>query len=101
MKAIDKLFLGLSLFSLGLTSCSDFDEVNTDPSKTQLGSVKSYFALNQSFSKIQMDLVQVNVYTFITGEKVLVFLQRRNICLLVIMMMIISALFTIQQLHFL
>ena len=65
MKAIDKLFLGLSLFSLGLTSCSDFDEVNTDPSKTQLGSVKSYFALNQSFSKIQMDPS--------TGERVYVY----------------------------
>lgn len=69
MKAIDKLFLGLSLFSLGLTSCSDFDEVNTDPSKTQLGSVKSYFALNQSFSKIQMDpSTGERVYVYNWGE---------------------------------
>ena len=54
--------------------------MNTDPSKTQLGSVKSYFALNQSFSKIQMDpKKQVNVHTFITGEKVLVFLQKKHL----------------------
>ena len=46
MKTINNLFWGLGLISLGLTSCSDFDEVNTDPSKTELGSVKSYYALN-------------------------------------------------------
>lgn len=65
MKTINNLFWGLGLISLGLTSCSDFDEVNTDPSKTELGSVKSYYALNQSFSKIQMDPS--------TGERVYVY----------------------------
>jgi len=69
MKTINNLFWGLGLISLGLTSCSDFDEVNTDPSKTELGSVKSYYALNQSFSKIQMDpSTGERVYVYNWGE---------------------------------
>lgn len=69
MKTINNLFWGLGLISLGLTSCSDFDEVNTDPSNTELGSVKSYYALNQSFSKIQMDpSTGERVYVYNWGE---------------------------------
>ena len=81
MKTINKLFLGLGLIGFGLTSCSDFDEVNTDPSKTELGSVKSYYALNYSFSKIQMDpSTGERVYVYNWGEGARLFTEKRNIC---------------------
>lgn len=66
MKTINKLFLGLGLLSLsGLYSCSDFDEVNSDPSKTPISSVKPQYALNQSIGKSMMDPS--------TGERVVVY----------------------------
>lgn len=66
MKTINKLFLGLGLLSLsGLYSCSDFDEINSDPSKTPITSVKPQYALNQSIGKSMMDPS--------TGERVFVY----------------------------
>lgn len=64
MKTINKLFVGLIGLS-SLYSCSDFDEVNTDPSKTPFESLKAYYTLNQSFSTMQMDPS--------TGERVFVY----------------------------
>lgn len=80
MKTINKLFLGLGLIGFGLTSCSDFDEVNTDPSKTELGSVKSYYALNYSFSKIQMDpSTGERVYVYNWGEGARLFTEKKHL----------------------
>lgn len=66
MKTINKIFLGLGLLSLsGFYSCSDFDEINSDPSKTPITSVKPQYALNQSIGKSMMDPS--------TGERVVVY----------------------------
>ena len=56
MKTINKIFIGLGLVGMsGLYSCSDFDEVNTDPSKTPIESTLPEYFLNNAISKIQMD----------------------------------------------
>lgn len=56
MKTINKIFIGLGLIGMtGLYSCSDFDEVNTDPSKTPIESTLPEYFLNNAIGKIQMD----------------------------------------------
>ena len=50
MKTMNKLFLGLG-FCAGLVSCSDFDEVNTNPTAAGEEYVKPQFALNNSIKK--------------------------------------------------
>lgn len=56
MKTINKIFIGLGLVGMsGLYSCSDFDEVNTDPSKAPIESTLPEYFLNNAISKIQMD----------------------------------------------
>ena len=47
MKTMNKLFLGLG-FCAGLVSCSDFDEVNTNPTAAGEEYVKPQYALNNS-----------------------------------------------------
>nr|WP_241510144.1 hypothetical protein [Phocaeicola vulgatus] len=44
MKTMNKLFLGLG-FCAGLVSCSDFDEVNTNPTAAGEEYVKPQYAL--------------------------------------------------------
>ena len=52
----NKLFIGIGLFGLcTLCACSDFDEVNVDPSKTTIESTLPEYFLNNSIGKIQMD----------------------------------------------
>lgn len=52
----NKLFIGIGLLGLGtLCACSDFDEVNSDPSKTTIESTLPEYFLNNSIGKIQMD----------------------------------------------
>lgn len=66
MKTINKLFIGCSLVGLGLlSSCSDFDDINKDPSKTGIESTMPEYFLNKSIGKIQMDPS--------TGERVYVY----------------------------
>lgn len=56
MKTINKIFIGLGLIGMSsLYSCSDFDEINTDPSKTPIESTLPEYFLNNAISKIQMD----------------------------------------------
>ncbi len=54
MKTMNKLFLGLG-FCAGLVSCSDFDEVNTNPTATGEEYVKPQYALNNSIGQAQMN----------------------------------------------
>ena len=50
MKTMNKLFLGLG-FCAGLVSCSDFDEVNTNPTAAGEEYVKPQYALNNSIGQ--------------------------------------------------
>ena len=54
MKTMNKLFLGLG-FCAGLVSCSDFDEVNTNPTAAGEEYVKPQYALNNSIGQAQMN----------------------------------------------
>lgn len=54
MKTMNKLFLGLG-FCTGLVSCSDFDEVNTNPTAAGEEYVKPQYALNNSIGQAQMN----------------------------------------------
>ena len=54
MKTMNKLFLGLG-FCAGLVSCSDFDEVNTNPTAAGEEYVKHQYALNNSIGQAQMN----------------------------------------------
>lgn len=54
MKTMNKLFLGLG-FCAGLVSCSDFDEVNTNPTAAGEEYVKPQYALNNSIGQTQMN----------------------------------------------
>ena len=54
MKTMNKLFLGLG-FCAGLGSCSDFDEVNTNPTAAGEEYVKPQYALNNSIGQAQMN----------------------------------------------
>lgn len=54
MKTINKFFLGVGLLG-GLASCSDFEEVNTNPLTTPIESTLPEYFLNNAIGKIQMD----------------------------------------------
>lgn len=54
MKTMNKLFLRLG-FCAGLVSCSDFDEVNTNPTAAGEEYVKPQYALNNSIGQAQMN----------------------------------------------
>ena len=54
MAGCRKLFLGLG-FCAGLVSCSDFDEVNTNPTAAGEEYVKPQYALNNSIGQAQMN----------------------------------------------
>lgn len=54
MKTMNKLFLGLG-FCAGLVSCSDFDEINTNPTAAGEEYVKPQYALNNSIGQAQMN----------------------------------------------
>ena len=54
MKTMNKLFLGPG-FCAGLVSCSDFDEVNTNPTAAGEEYVKPQYALNNSIGQAQMN----------------------------------------------
>ena len=72
MKTMNKLFLGLA-FCSGLVSCSDFDEVNTNPTAAGEEYVKPQYALNNSIGQAQMNpgtAERVVVYNWASAARI-------------------------------
>lgn len=72
MKTMNKLFLGLG-FCVGLVSCSDFDEVNTNPTAAGEEYVKPQYALNNSIGQAQMNpgtAERVVVYNWASAARI-------------------------------
>ena len=72
MKTMNKLFLGLG-FCAGLVSCSDFDEVNTNPTAAGEEYVKPQYALNNSIGQAQMNLgtaERIVVYNWASAARI-------------------------------
>lgn len=72
MKTMNKLFLGLG-FCAGLISCSDFDEVNTNPTAAGEEYVKPQYALNNSIGQAQMNpgtAERVVVYNWASAARI-------------------------------
>lgn len=72
MKTMNKLFLGLG-FCAGLVSCSDFDEVNTNPTAVGEEYVKPQYALNNSIGQAQMNpgtAERVVVYNWASAARI-------------------------------
>lgn len=72
MKTMNKLFLGLG-FCAGLVSCSDFDEVNTNPIAAGEEYVKPQYALNNSIGQAQMNpgtAERVVVYNWASAARI-------------------------------
>lgn len=72
MKTMNKLFLGLG-FCAGLVSCSDFDEVNTNPTAASEEYVKPQYALNNSIGQAQMNpgtAERVVVYNWASAARI-------------------------------
>ena len=72
MKTMNKLFLGLG-FCAGLVSCSDFDEVNTNPTAAGDEYVKPQYALNNSIGQAQMNpgtAERVVVYNWASAARI-------------------------------
>ncbi len=72
MKTMNKLFLGLG-FCAGLVSCSDFDEVNTNPTAAGEEYVKLQYALNNSIGQAQMNpgtAERVVVYNWASAARI-------------------------------
>lgn len=72
MKTINKIFLGLG-FCAGLASCSDFDEVNTNPTAAGEEYVKPQYALNNSIGQAQMNpgtAERVVVYNWASAARI-------------------------------
>lgn len=72
MKTMNKLFLGLG-FCAGLVSCSDFDEVNTNPTAAGEEYVKPQYALNNSIGQAQMNpgtAERIAVYNWASAARI-------------------------------
>ena len=72
MKTMNKFFLGLG-FCAGLVSCSDFDEVNTNPTAAGEEYVKPQYALNNSIGQAQMNpgtAERVVVYNWASAARI-------------------------------
>ena len=72
MKTMNKLFLGLG-FCAGSVSCSDFDEVNTNPTAAGEEYVKPQYALNNSIGQAQMNpgtAERVVVYNWASAARI-------------------------------
>lgn len=72
MKTMNKLFLGLG-FCAGLVSCSDFDEVNTNPTAAGEEYVKPQYTLNNSIGQAQMNpgtAERVVVYNWASAARI-------------------------------
>lgn len=72
MKTMNKLFLGLG-FCAGLVSCSDFDEVNTNPTAAGEEYVKPQYALNNSIGQAQINpgtAERVVVYNWASAARI-------------------------------
>ena len=72
MKTMNKLFLGLG-FCAGLVSCSDFDEVNPNPTAAGEEYVKPQYALNNSIGQAQMNpgtAERVVVYNWASAARI-------------------------------
>lgn len=55
MKTINKLTYTFGIVSLIFTSCSDFEEVNTDPTATTIDQARVEYAINKSITDAQQD----------------------------------------------
>lgn len=55
MKTINKLAYAFGLGSLLFTACSDFEEVNTDPTATTIDQARVEYAINKSITDAQQD----------------------------------------------
>ena len=72
MKTMNKLFFWLG-FCAGLVSCSDFDEVNTNPTAAGEEYVKPQYALNNSIGQAQMNpgtAERVVVYNWASAARI-------------------------------
>ena len=86
MKTFNKFFLGVGLVA-GLASCSDFDDVNIDPTKTPIESTQPEFFLNNAIGKIQMDPSTGERMYYLTGGMLPVLSVKRDCFLLEHIMM--------------
>lgn len=76
MKNINKYFYGLLLgtATIGLVACSDFDEINVDPSAAGMESMRPDYMLSTSFQKAQQnpnDNERVFVYNWASIARVI------------------------------
>lgn len=76
MKAMNKYFIGLVLggMTLGLASCSDFDEINSNPSAVTADKVNADWFLAESFGAVQQnpnDNERVFVYNWASISRVI------------------------------
>lgn len=55
MKNINKFIYTLGMVALLFTACSDFDEVNTDPTATTIDQSRVEYAINSSITGAQMN----------------------------------------------
>ena len=72
MKNFNKLLLSLCGGALALSACSDFEDINTNPTLAQGDQVRSYYALNKSILDAQLgphEAERIFVYNWKSGAR--------------------------------